>query len=258
MTTFLGLKSIPGLDLLPEIFSDTARRTHPHLLVRVADMQLRGTLRIRIRPEDQALFFAFAEPPQVKLESQLQAVSKLFRFDVSVNSLPLVPALIEGQVVEALGESLVWPRFMPIDLWQPSAQVAGEKALAEPLGGSMRLCIVRRPPLCGPALRPRRAPAAAVAALVFFCSQDTGQLSTARLPARARPFSGGGSRGRICGEGVQLRHLARLHAGADGAGAALHPPGAGSGLLGSCRRRKAKGRGGARAGAGLASRRCGG
>lgn len=66
MSSFLGLKSIPGLDLLPELFSEAARRTHPHLLVKVVDMQLRGTLRIRIRPEDQALFFAFAEPPQAR------------------------------------------------------------------------------------------------------------------------------------------------------------------------------------------------
>lgn len=66
MSSFLGLRSIPALDLLPELFSEAARRTHPHLLVRVVDMQLRGTLRIRIRPEDHALFFAFAEPPQAR------------------------------------------------------------------------------------------------------------------------------------------------------------------------------------------------
>lgn len=69
MTSFLGLKSIPGLDLLPDVFSEAARRTHPHLLVRVADCQLRGTLRIRIRPGEQALFFAFAEPPQARSAS---------------------------------------------------------------------------------------------------------------------------------------------------------------------------------------------
>lgn len=80
----------------------------------------------------------------MKLVSQLQAVSKVFRLDVSVNSLPLVPSLIEGQVVEAIGESCVWPRFYPIDLWQPAAAAAADDAPppVEPIGGRMRLCVV--------------------------------------------------------------------------------------------------------------------
>ena len=136
LASFFGSVSgdLPGY--LADMVSESARRTHPHLLIKVVNISVRGTLRVRLRPEDQAAFAAFHGEPSVGVTVELSAVSKLANFDVNTASLPLIPDLIQGQVLEALKASAVWPRFMTVDLAQPT--LASPAEAAPPSGGRTR------------------------------------------------------------------------------------------------------------------------